>query len=322
METSSRMAQMVHFLGQLWRNKAVVRSLLGSENYVFVRDYPPGHFYSAIPDLQDFRRYGAPPDLNPVETLGGVALRPASQSKLLQGFASYYPSLPFSAHASQEFRYYLDNPFFSFGDGIILYSMLRHFEPRRVVEIGSGYSSAAMLDTSEKFLHSGLEFTFVDPFPERLYGLLRMSDRARCRIEVKPVQEVDGGIFRALRENDILFVDSSHVAKTCSDLVHILFNILPTLNPGVLVHFHDVPWPFEYPQQWINGGRAWNEAYFLRSFLQYNTAFEIVYFNDYMARCHTSLVNNTLPLSLNSSSFSDTLSNTSLWLRKLPEPSA
>jgi len=174
-----------------------------------------------------------------------------------------------------------------------------------------------MLDISDRFFGSAVDFTFVEPHPERLYGLLSAADRLRCRIEEKPVQEVGRQVFDRLGENDILFVDSSHVAKAYSDLLHILFNILPHLQRGVIVHFHDVPWPFEYPHRWVEGGRAWNEAYFLRAFLQYNPAFEIVYFNDFVAQQQPARLAQQIPLSIQPSSFADTVSNTSLWLRKI-----
>jgi predicted O-methyltransferase YrrM len=291
--------------------------LLESENHIFVRDYPPGHFYSPIPDLREFRRRAsASPGVETVN-LGGIDLREESQFALIGTLAGYYSELPFQAAKRKGLRYHLDNPFFSFGDGVILYSLLRHLRPRRIVEIGSGYSSAEMLDISDRFFGSSVDFTFVEPHPERLYGLLSAADRLKCRIEEKPVQDVSQQVFDRLGENDILFVDSSHVAKTYSDLLHILFKVLPNLQRGVVVHFHDVPWPFEYPRRWVEGGRAWNEAYFLRAFLQYNSAFEIVYFNDFVAQRRSARLAQEMPLSVQPSSFADTVTNTSLWLRKI-----
>ena len=86
-------------------------------------------------------------------------------------------------------------------------------------------------------------------------------------------------IFEELEANDILFIDSSHVAKVGSDLTFLLLRVLPRLRPGVMVHFHDLFYPNSYPMEWIRGGRAWNESIFLRAFLINNPAFEIVAFN-------------------------------------------
>jgi len=79
----------------------------------------------------------------------------------------------------------------------------------------------------------------------------------------------------------MLFVDSSHVSKAGSDLNHILFNILPRLNEGVILHFHDIFYPFEYPKTWVCGDswHSWHEAYLLKAFLMYNNSFEIIFWN-------------------------------------------
>ena len=118
--------------------------------------------------------------------------------------------------------------------------MLRQFKPKRVIEVGSGFSSAAMLDVNEKYCNGEIDFTFIEPSPDRLLSLLRNQDTERCRIVRALVEEVPVRLFGDLRENDILFVDSSHVAKTDSDVLHLLFNIVPSLNRGVILHFHDI----------------------------------------------------------------------------------
>jgi hypothetical protein len=195
---------------------------------------------------------------------------------------------------------------------------LRHFRPRRLIEVGSGFSSAAMLETRDRFFPGQLEFTFIEPYPERLYSLLSDDDRRVCRILAQPVQDVDLSVFDALGENDILFVDSSHIGRVHSDLLHILFNVLPRLQKGVIVHFHDILWPFEYPRNWIESeGRAYNEAYFLRAFLQYNPAFEVLYFNDFMKVHHRDEVIKALPLAMKQPTQGVTEGSSSLWLRKV-----
>jgi len=107
-----------------------------------------------------------------------------------------------------------------------------------------------------------------------------------------------------------LFVDSSHVSKIGSDVNRIVFDILPILKPGVLVHFHDVLWPFEYPLQWIMEGKAWNEAYLLRAFLQYNSHFEIVLLNSFVGNVFKEFMEANMPTFLKEP-------GGSLWLRKV-----
>jgi len=226
----------------------------------------------------------------------GITLREQRQLDVLEEMAAYYGDLPFPELPSAASRYYFDNLSYTRGDAVVLYGMFRRLKPERVIEIGSGFSSAVMLDTDEAFLGGRTRFTFIEPYPERLLGLLKEGDRARCEVIQQLVQNVSLARFEELKAGDILFVDSSHVVKIGSDVRHILSTILPVLRPGVVVHFHDVFWPFEYPREWVVAGRAWNEAYFLHAFLQYNSVFEIEYFNSYMAAVHAEDLERRMPL--------------------------
>jgi predicted O-methyltransferase YrrM len=313
----SKFQQNLTFVRQLWANKRAIRDLLNSQEYIFVRDFPPGHFYSPIPNLRDALNSATKDQTVAVVAMPAINLNETCQTRLIELFSQFYPELPFPDRATEGARYHLDNPFFSYGDGIILYSFMRHFQPRRIVEVGSGFSSAAMLDVNDWFLGRKLQFTFIEPYPDRLNRLLSASDKSSCKILVKNVQDVERDAFQSLEENDFLFVDSSHVGKTGSDVLHLLFQILPLLQKGVIIHFHDVLWPFEYPKTWLQEGRAWNEAYFLRAFLEYNSAFEILFFNSFMATQHAAILSSKIPRVLSASSFDETIPNSSLWLRKV-----
>ncbi len=225
-------------------------------------------------------------------------MRVEAQLDLLGELSEHFAEFPFTDEPCDSMRYHCGNDYFGYGDAIILYSMLRHLRASRVMEIGSGYSSALMLDVNQTFLSQSIEFTFIDPFPSRVQDLFHDGDEARVNILAQPVQDVPLTAFECLERNDLLFVDSSHVAKMGSDLNDILFRILPVLQPGVVIHFHDVFWPFEYPMEWILEGRAWNEAYVLRAFMQYNHAFEFLYFNSFMAHRLPSDVAGLMPRAL------------------------
>jgi hypothetical protein len=231
-----------------------------------------------------------------VRACAGVDLRESEQLQLLERMAQYYNELPFAEHRTCSCRYYYPNGFFGIGDAIVLYSLFRHFRPQRVIEIGSGFSSAAMLDTSDRFLDGAVQFTFIDPGADRLFDLLSPRDRELHTIITRPVQEVPLEVFHSLVEGDVLFIDSSHVVTIGSDVQHIFFNVLPALNAGVLIHFHDVHWPFEYGRETILKGKTWNEAYFIRVFLQFNRAFQVLYFSPFMAEFHGDLIYQKLPL--------------------------
>jgi predicted O-methyltransferase YrrM len=273
----------------------------------FLSFAPPGHYYSPLPDYDLVQtRYD---DLVPrPDTLPGIDLNEAGQLALLAALARFYPDLPFPDHASPATRYYYENFFFPRGDAIVLFAMLRHHRPQRVIEVGSGYSSAVMLDVMERF-EPQIDLLCVEPDPSRLRELLRPDDLTRMRLIDQTLDALPDTAFDVLAAHDILFIDSSHVAKIGSDVSRLIFRILPRLAPGVLVHVHDIFWPFEYPRAWYAEGRAWNEAAFLRSFLMYNQAFQIAYFNDFMASFHAADVARHLPDCLKQS-------GGSLWLVK------
>ena len=140
-----------------------------------------------------------------------------------------------------------------------------------------------MLDTNERFLDRTIHLTFIEPDSRRLRALLKDGDRDSFEIIERRIQYIDPAIVTGLGPNDILFVDSSHVSKAGSDVNHILFELVPVLASGVLIHFHDVLYPFEYPQEWFELGFSWNEPYMLRAFLQYNTRFKIRLWNDFLS---------------------------------------
>src|SRR5207249_2885268 len=175
---------------------------------------------------------------------------------------------------------------------LTLFAMMRLHRPRRVIEVGSGFSSALMLDVNDRFPERRTQFTFIDPHPDRLTPVLRSTDSSSARVVTQHVQDVPLTIFGELESDDFLFIDSSHVAKFGSDVNYLYFEILPRLTPGVLVHVHDIFWPFEYPTEWIREGRAWNEAYLLRAFLTFNKAYEIVFWTPYAAYQWQALISN------------------------------
>jgi hypothetical protein len=260
-----------------------------------IEAFPPGHYYSAIPSLEDRQRFLA--QQSPEQEILGINLNAERQFELLKQFKGFYEDCPFQDTKSGKLRYYYINPSYSYTDALTLYSMLRKFRPRRIIEIGSGFSSCVMLDTNELFLDNTISFTFIEPYPELLYSLIKERDKKHTFLPVK-LQSVDREIFRSLDANDILFVDSTHVSKLGSDVNRIIFEILPMLKQGVLVHFHDIFWPFEYPSAWVEKGIAWNESYLLRSFLEFNESFEIIFFSTFLHKQHPAWFQENMPLCL------------------------
>ena len=274
--------------------------------------FPPGHFYSPIPDLDQVAADGDRIFTPPPREIAGVELGEADQLELFEALTGYYDELPFPAHETNGFRYYYENPFYSYSDGITLYAMIRHFKPRRIIEIGSGFSSGLMLDCNERFFDNAISLTFVDPYPVNLRKILRSADESRVSVFEQRAQDLSLSLIESLQANDILFIDSTHVSKIDSDVNRLFFEILPKLNPGVLIQFHDIFYPFEYPRSWIEEGRAWSEIYLLRAFLQYNAAFKILYFNTYLQHFHEALFHERMPLCLKNK-------GGSIWLRCVGE---
>lgn len=257
--------------------------------------HPPGHFYSPVPSAAEIdealgRLVKEPP-------FPGIDLDEAGQDALLDDFVRFYGELPFPEGRMPGARFYLRNDSYAYHDAIILFCMLRHLRPRRIIEVGSGFSSAAMLDLNEKVFSGGMKLTFIDPDMTRLRALLKADDAASVTMLESKVQDVPVEFFsETLGENDVLFLDSSHVSKIGSDVNHLFFRVLPALRPGVHVHIHDVTWNLEYPGEWFAEGRAWNELYLLRAFLMYNDSFRIVLHSGWLARRKEAFLKQRMPL--------------------------
>ncbi len=242
----------------------------------------PGSYGSPIVDTNDVRGSGS--DGTGSVSLPGIELDTAAHDAL---WAEWLPhALQWrDSSPAQARRYHTENSMFGPFSATLLAAAIGAIRPRRYVEIGSGFSSAVVLDVNdEQRPDDPIDCTFIEPFPDRLHSILRPEDLEFCTILVEKVQTVDLAIFDQLEAGDVLFIDSSHVAKSGSDLLHELFEVLPRLKSGVYIHFHDILYPFDYPMDWmVKQNRSWNEPYFLRSFLMYNTEFSVHFWSDYQA---------------------------------------
>ncbi len=203
------------------------------------------------------------------------------QFELMDAFASI-PLLNWDKYPIEELRYYSDNNFFTQGCAHILQCMMCTVKPKRIIEVGSGFSTAVMLDVNEHCFNNNIHISSIEPYPDRLRSLLRSTDQL-CIYE-KRLEDMPLDFFESLDENDILFIDSSHVSKINSDVNYIFFEILPRLKSGVYIHFHDIFYPFIYPKAWIYEGRAYNEMYMLRTFLMNNIRYKIQLFPDMLVQ--------------------------------------
>ena len=116
--------------------------------------FPNGHFYSTVNSIEDIKNRQSEiwSDLDNID-IPGIDLNVEEQLKLFNSLSNYFKELPFKPEKQLNHRYHFTNNYYSYNDGVVLYSMIRHFKPKRIIEIGSGYSSANMLDTNELFFN-------------------------------------------------------------------------------------------------------------------------------------------------------------------------
>jgi predicted O-methyltransferase YrrM len=276
---------------------------------VFARHAPPGHFYSPVPSSRDVlsradRLFDQFPDALP-----GIDLNEKGQEQLFIELSELLQGEELPAEPTEGWRYCAANGYYGIADALILHGMLRWLQPKRIVEIGSGWSSALILDTVDRYLTGNEHLTFVEPHPERLNELLRTSDASRVTVLEHDVQRAPVSLFSELKAGDLLFIDSSHVVTIGSDVPYLIGEVLPDLPSGVVVHVHDIFWPFEILRQWFEQGRLWAEPYMWRAFLSSNADWEILFYNHWFVNGRRSVVREHLPRMLTSGTGS-------LWLRR------
>ena len=287
----------------------------GVESLKIPEYFPPGHHYSPIPAPGDVRKRAAQIWGKPQKGVPGIDLNEEEQLLALAEFEGYYRDLPFPERKTSGFRYYYENPNYSYSDAISLFCMIRRARPKRIVEVGSGYSSALIMDTNDLFFGGAIDVCFVEPYPDLLRSLMRGKDYEKYSLFDGAVQDLGRKVVESLQANDILFVDSTHISKAGSDVNHLFFEIMPLLSVGVYVHFHDIFYPFEYPMEWVLSGRSWNEAYLLKAFLQYNPCFKIVFWNMYLQQFFPDRFEGTMPLCLKHD-------GASIWLQRTEKAAA
>lgn len=246
--------------------------------------FPVGHYYSPMFDARELaeqrdRIWPATPRPTP-----DVEWRESAQLELCQQIFGEQEPLALSPDQSEDpTEYWAGNDQYPPLDAWVLAALLRHLRPARMVEIGSGFSSLVTARVNREELGGELRFTCVEPHPRQflLDGVDGISELRAERVQDSPLE-----LFTELGPGDILFVDSSHTVKTGGDVTWIFHELIPRLAVGVYVHIHDVFLPGDYPQSWVTEGWGWNETYMVRSFLSYNTTFEVVWGAQFMLEHH------------------------------------
>ncbi len=244
----------------------VARAILRGVGVSPIRD----HYYEPLFHPRHLRK-----PLAAVRDLPGLDLNVAEQLALLREFHHQQELSAFPIARPHERRFYYDNGAFESGDAEYLYSVIRHFRSRRIIEIGSGFSTlmaAAAVRRNEEVDGSyRCEHICIEPFEAPWLEPLGV------RVIRERVESLDPDFVRALDRNDILFIDSSHVIRPQGDVLFEYLKVLPRLRSGVLVHVHDIFTPRDGREEWIHDRvRFWNEQYLLEAFLAYNGAFRVL----------------------------------------------
>jgi hypothetical protein len=249
--------------------------------------------------------------------LPGIDLHTDAQLALLATFdvraelEAFPRSGPPNFDADPYFHY--GNGSFMSGDAEALYAVIRRFQPHRIIEIGSGFSTMMAAAAVARNVAEGgtpVDHRCIEP-----YSFAWLDGLPNVSVVREKVEDVDPEVFASLEAGDILFIDSSHMIRPGGDVLFEYLQLLPRVAPGVLVHIHDVFTPYDYPADWVSDdGRMWNEQYLLEAFLSCNDRFEVVLALNHLARDHATALGEAFPVY---ASEGGTRPLGSFWLRRV-----
>jgi hypothetical protein len=269
----------------------------------------PVHFYSPVPNV-----HRLPESLwdERFDQNSGWSLNEQGQFGLLRTLSAYAQefgelreSSVYSDKTPADWR--RSDSAINASDGALYYSMVRHFRPKQVLEVGSGYSTRIAAEACRR-LDPRPGFEAVEPYPPPFLSCIPELSR----LSTIPVQQMPLSRFRELEANDILFIDCSHVGSIGSDVTYLLLHVLPELSPGVIVHVHDIFLPWNYPKDWIVKKHLfWNEQYLLLAYLHQNRSMEVLLGSYFLGRLHPEEFRAAFP-------YLDVPGGSSFWMRRLP----
>jgi hypothetical protein len=257
----------------------------------------PVHYYSPVPDIEDLRQREV---WSRRSDLPGIDFRPEAQvACLLELGEKYGRECDWPADSTgNPSDFFTENSSFSFGCAAAAHCIVRDRKPKRLIEIGSGKSSlvlSAALGLNDREGASA-EYTVVDPYPSPFLDTLPGTVPT---VLAERVELVNPSIFEELGAGDVLFIDSGHVVRIGGDVNFLLLDILPRLKPGVVVHFHDIDLPYEYPEVYATNPAfrmLWTESYLLQAFLACNSEFEVLLGMKYLMQDRPDVFRRAFPL--------------------------
>jgi len=295
------------------RNPVAFRLSLEEAGFQVARDED---YYSPLPSVARLKanvaRWNRPSALHGIEYD-----LPAMKSALADLLANYlnefltYP--PYTEVRQMGF-----GPGYTAVDALTLYMMIRHLKPQRYIEVGSGVSTYYCSLAAQRNASEGhpLRITCIEPHPFE-----KLSTIPGIRVLPQKVEDVDISLFQQLQENDVLFIDSSHILRVDGDVPFLYLEVLPLLNIGVMTHIHDIPYPYNFPyppELWIFGQEwpmFWNEPMVLQAFLAFNKNFKISLSTPLIRYFDEAFLKQSIPIYESVARNPNTFS--SIWLRRI-----
>ena len=253
----------------------------------------PSHFYFPVPELRSFenKRWDARRPCSAVDFRLDDQIHRLRSELLAFRSEWIFPEAP----SGDAYKFHLHNGFFEQVDAEVAWSLVRGKKPRRIIEVGSGNTTLLLRAALDRNAAEGApgELISIDPHPS---PALRQAPPGITSLIPRPVQQIPISLFETLRRDDILFIDSSHVVSMDSDVLYECLQILPRLAPGVLVHFHDIFTPLDYPRKFVMTNLCfWGEEYLLEAFLSFNDAFQVVWASSAMQAFHPGILREAFP---------------------------
>jgi predicted O-methyltransferase YrrM len=282
------LAPLAAALARLRHRAPLSRSILDKFNVAVVRH----HYYEPIVFPADLTR-----DLCLPRQITGLDLNESGQLSLVEQFKyrDELLAIPIAKTAPSKFGYH--NSSFEPGDAEFLYNMIRHFKPNRIVEVGSGNSTLMGLLAIEENKKENSDYRCeqicIEPFEKPWLESIGVN------VVRKKIECCQTSLFEALTENDILFIDSSHIIRPQGDVLHECLQLFGLLRPNVIVHVHDIFTPRDYPSEWLLRDRwMWNEQYLLEAFLSFNSSFEVISAVNWLTHNHREKLHDACPILL------------------------
>ncbi len=228
------------------------------------------HYYEP-----QFDNWNPKQDFSEDRALPGIDWNTPEQLKTLERFVFSRELLDTPQEKPTPLKFYFNNGAFESGDAEYWYQLIRTIKPKRIFEVGSGNSTLMAIQAIRKNRGDDpnyeCEHICIEPYE------MPWLEESGVTVVRKKVEDMEISFFSRLQENDVLFIDSSHIIRPQGDVLFEYLELLPSLNKGVIVHVHDIFSPRNYPKLWLQDEvRFWNEQYLLEAFLSHNSSWKII----------------------------------------------